>query len=182
MGLCYMAWNLWVLGYSDQACKRNDEALTLAQTILHPFSQAFALNTAVNLCLHRQEWPTAQEQAEALSAYAQKQGFALFVMTGAIFQGQARLEQGTGDEEIANLQHAVDVYRAAGTELGWPRFLATLANAYRKTGQPEQGLSLLTEALAKVNKTDEHRDEAELYRLKGELLLAQAREQATGNG
>jgi tetratricopeptide (TPR) repeat protein len=94
----------------------------------------------------------------------------------------ARLEQETEEEEIANLQRAVDIYKAAGTELGQPRFLAALADAYRKTGQPEQGLNLLAEALAEVDETDERRDEAELYRLKGELLLAQAGKRATGNG
>jgi hypothetical protein len=38
-----------------------------------------------------------------------------------------------------------------------------------RQGYPEEGLSLLTEALAVVNKTQERYYEAELYRLKGSL-------------
>ena len=47
-----------------------------------------------------------------------------------------------------------------------------LAEAYGKTGQEEEGLTALAEALAVMDKTGERVSEAELYRLKGELLLA----------
>ena len=46
-----------------------------------------------------------------------------------------------------------------------------LAEAYGKVGQTEEGLSLMAEALALVDKTGERYPEAELYRLKGELTL-----------
>ena len=63
--------------------------------------------------------------------------------------------------------------RATGAELGRPYSLALLAEAYGKVGQTEEGLSLLAEALAVVDKTGERFYEAELYRLKGELTLQQ---------
>jgi predicted ATPase len=50
-----------------------------------------------------------------------------------------------------------------------------IAEAYGPAGQAAEGLAVLTEALALVEKTDERWYEAELYRLKGELLLAPAR-------
>ena len=40
--LSYMAWTLWTLGYPDQALKKGDEAVALAQALSHPFSLAFA--------------------------------------------------------------------------------------------------------------------------------------------
>jgi predicted ATPase len=52
-----------------------------------------------------------------------------------------------------------------------PYYLASLAEAYGKVGQAGAGLALLGEALAAVHKTGERFCEAELYRLKGELLL-----------
>jgi predicted ATPase len=51
----------------------------------------------------------------------------------------------------------------------------TLAEAYGEAGQTEEGLSALAEALALVDKTGERSSEGELYRIKGELLLAQDR-------
>ena len=55
--------------------------------------------------------------------------------------------------------------------LGTTHVLASLAEAYGKAGQPAEGLDVLAEALAVVRTTAEHLYEAELYRLKGELLL-----------
>src|SRR5262249_41646583 len=54
-----------------------------------------------------------------------------------------------------------------------PYFLALLAEAYGTTGEPEAGLTALAEALILVDTTGERWYEAEIYRLKGELLLQQ---------
>jgi predicted ATPase len=54
--------------------------------------------------------------------------------------------------------------------------LCSLAEAQAKAGYPEEGLATLTEALALVEQSDERYCEAELYRVKGELLLAQGDE------
>jgi predicted ATPase len=49
-----------------------------------------------------------------------------------------------------------------------------LAQVYGKNGQAEAGLAMLAEALALIEKNGERFCEAELYRLKGELLLQSA--------
>src|SRR5207248_11573988 len=65
-------------------------------------------------------------------------------------------------------------WRAIGAELARPDFLALLAEAHGSIGEPESGLTVLTEALTLVDKTGERWYEAELYRLKGALLLQQS--------
>jgi len=52
-----------------------------------------------------------------------------------------------------------------------PFWLAQLAEVYGKVGQAKEGLKILMEALAQVGKSRERFYEAELYRLKGELML-----------
>jgi predicted ATPase len=49
--------------------------------------------------------------------------------------------------------------------------LVLLAEVYGKAGQAEEGLAVLADALAVVDKSGERFYEAELYRLRGELLL-----------
>ena len=71
------------------------------------------------------------------------------------------------------MRHGMDALLAAGTELFRPQYLGLLAEAYEKVERVEEGLSALSEALTLVDKTGERVYEAELYRLKGELLLAQ---------
>ena len=70
-------------------------------------------------------------------------------------------------------------YRATGAEIIRPYFLALLAEAHGTMGQPEAGLTALTEALTLVDKTGERWYEPELYRLKGELLLQQSSDNYT---
>jgi predicted ATPase len=62
---------------------------------------------------------------------------------------------------------------AARTKLYGPLLLGALAQGYAQGGQVEEGLKVIAEALAMVEKNEERWSEAELYRLKGELLLAQ---------
>jgi len=73
---------------------------------------------------------------------------------------------------MAQMRQGIAAWRATGAELQRPYYLALLAEAFGKAGQADEGLSVLTEALAAVHKTEERLYEAELYRLKGELLLS----------
>jgi predicted ATPase len=79
--------------------------------------------------------------------------------------------QGQEEEGIQQIQQGMAAARAIGTELNRPYDLALLAEAYRKTGQIEEGLTTLAEALDAVDRTNMHMYEAELYRLKGQLTL-----------
>jgi predicted ATPase len=58
-----------------------------------------------------------------------------------------------------------------GVKMGGATYFAWLAEVYEKTGQIEEGLAILGEGLATVEATGEHVNEAELYRLYGELSL-----------
>jgi predicted ATPase len=70
-------------------------------------------------------------------------------------------------------------YRATGAELLRPYFLTLLAEVYGKGGQTEEGLTVLAEAQAVLNETEERISEPELYRLKGDLLLDLSEENQT---
>jgi predicted ATPase len=171
--LSYAAWSLWMLGYPDQALKRIHEALTLARELSHPFSLAFALFFAAMLHQYRRKGQLAQERAEAAVALSTEQGFPYLLARGTILRGWVLAEQEEGEKGIAQMRQGLAAWQATGAELGRPAFLALLAEAYGKMGQVEEGLTVLAEALAVVDKGGERFYEAELYRLKGELLLAQ---------
>jgi len=169
--LCYMPWVLWHLGYPDQALKRSHEVLALAQELSHPFSQVYALNYAAGLHQFRREWQATQERIEALIALSREQGFAQWVPQATILRGWILAEQGQEKKGITQMRQGLAAWRATGAEIGSPWFLALLAEGCGKAGQIEEGLTVLTEALTAVDKTGERHYEAELYRLKGQLLL-----------
>jgi predicted ATPase len=122
----------------------------------------------------RREAEVVRECAEAVLALAREQGFQRWEAWGTISGGWALVEQGQGAEGIAQIRQGLTAWQAAGQELGRPSFLARLAEACGKVGQTEEGLTVLAEALAVVEQTGECYWEAELHRLKGELLLARA--------
>jgi predicted ATPase len=88
-------------------------------------------------------------------------------------QGWGLVEQGRVAEGIVQIHRGIKAWRATGAELALPHWLALLAEAYGRAKQAEEGLSVIREALALVERKGEHYYEAELYRLMGELLLQQ---------
>jgi predicted ATPase len=170
----YAAWALWLLGYPDQGLAQSQEAVTLAQQSTHPFSLGFVLCWAAVFHQCRREGRVAQECAEAAMSLAMEQGFPLWVAYSAILHGWALAPQGQSKEGIEQLNQGLIAFRATGAEILRPYFLALLAEAYEMMGQPEAGLAALAEALTLVDKNDERWYEAELHRLKDELLLQQS--------
>jgi TOMM system kinase/cyclase fusion protein len=170
--LSYGAWALWLLGYPDQASQRIDAALTLARQLAHPFSLARALSFAAGLYQCRRERRAAQEQAEMTIALATEQGFPLWTGLGMVHRGGALVEQGRSEEGVAEMHQGLAVYRATGAKAAQTYSLALLAEGYVQLGRLEEGLSTLTEALTATHTTGERVCEAELHRLKGQLLLA----------
>jgi len=132
---------------------------------------AYALFGAAFLSQYRREGQVTQERARAMIALSSEQGFPLFLAYGTILQGWVLAEQGQGEEGIAQMHQGLAAARATGAEIDSPYFLVLLAEAYGKVEQAEEGLAMLIEALAVVHKTGVRWWEAELYRLKGELLL-----------
>jgi predicted ATPase len=107
-----------------------------------------------------------------------EQHMAFFLSHGTILRGWALVEQGQGKEGMDQIRQGLAAYRATGAEVEWPYWFALLAEAYGKAGQAEEGLSVLAEALVEVHKNEWRFCEAELHRLRGELLLLSADNEA----
>jgi predicted ATPase len=90
---------------------------------------------------------------------------------GQILGGLALVHKGMVEKGMHQIQGGMATWRAIGAQISVPYFLSLLAEAYEKSGHPQKGLQVLTEALALTNNTEERWWEAELYRLYGELSL-----------
>ena len=170
----FRAYTLWLLGYPDQAVQQREAALALAQELSHPYTAAIARYVATAVAQFCRDGHSAQERAEALMWLSTEQKFTIFLAWGTILRGWALAERGQREEGIAHIREGLTICRAGGTELRWPYWLALLAEAYGPSGKAEDVLPLLAEALAAMDKTAECFWAAEIYRLKGEVLLRQA--------
>jgi predicted ATPase len=171
--LAFVARVLWTLGYPDQALTRSHEMLAYAQELSHTYSLSRALFHAAGLHRLRREWSTTQERAEAALAIT-TEGLGQFMGVLTLARGEALVAQGQGEAGLAQMHQGLAAIRAMGQKLSLSAYLARLAEACGHSGQAEEGLRLLAEALVHVNHTGERYYEAEVYRLKRELLLRQA--------
>ena len=168
------AWTLWIQGYRDQALKRHDEAIALARKLSHPYSLAAALSFGAMIHQLRRDAQSTEELAEAAIKLSREHEFAYWMPWGSVMRGWAMTQRGQVGEGIVQIRDGVAAFRATGAEVMVPYFLGLLAEAYGKAGQAKEGLSVLDEAQAVVNRGKERWWEAELYRLKGELTLNQS--------
>jgi predicted ATPase/DNA-binding winged helix-turn-helix (wHTH) protein/class 3 adenylate cyclase len=184
-GVCcrdFYALTLWLLGYPDQALQSSQEALALAHEWSHPFTLAEAWGYATWLHQFCREPQAVQSQAQRVIALSNDQGFPYWVTQGTILRGWALAQQGRGEEGIVQMRQSLETFQAIGTKSLWPYHLALTAEAYGVVGRADDGLMMLGEALAVVHTTGARYYEAELYRLKGELLLAQEGKKPTAYG
>jgi predicted ATPase len=172
VGLSIAVYALWLLGYPDQALQRSQEVFALAREVDHPFTLVgFAMAFSRRLHVWRHEVQAVQELSEAITQIATEIGSVLARAEGTMGKAWVQFEQGHHGEGIARFRQGLDAWVATGFEFHHPQFLGELAEMYSKAGQPEEGLAAVSEALALVEKSGECYWEAELYRLKGELLL-----------
>jgi predicted ATPase/class 3 adenylate cyclase len=168
MSLDYTALALWYLGYPEQALTRSHEVLHLAQELGHLLSLVRTLTFAALFHPERGEGHIAQEYADALVALASEHGFPLYLALGAMQRGAALIVQERWAEGVAQIRQGLEAY--AG-EIVRTVYLAWLARGYGGAGQVDEGLAAVAEALRLVDKNDERFYEAEVYRVKGKLVL-----------
>jgi len=171
LGLSFAARVLWTLGYPDQALQRNQEALRLAQELAHPLTSVVTTCIAALLHIVRGEVQAAQERAEEAIGLSVERGFIHWEAQAMALRGWALAQQGRGEESVTQIRQGLAAYQETGAQLARPMLLGLLAETYRKTGQPDEGLTVATEALALAQHTGQASQEAWLSRLKGELLL-----------
>jgi DNA-binding NtrC family response regulator/predicted ATPase len=172
VGLSYAAQALWLAGYPDQALKRNAEALTLAHTLPHPHTLAHVLGFAAAFYQFRRETHAVDEYVDAVMALSREQEFAQWLAWGAMLRGWLLVEQGQGVAGMTHMRQGLQAFDNIGAALGRPYWLALLAEAGGKVGQVAEGLRALAEAQETIQSSGERRWEAEIWRLKGQLLLS----------
>jgi len=161
---------LWALGYTDQARQRSQEALTLARQGDHIPTLAYTEYFVGLVCQCRRDVAATQAHADAVLALGAEHRLAIRSEQGRLLRGWALAMQGEAAAGVALLRQAL-ASPDLGPESLRSYWLATLAEAYGRAGQPQAGLQVLAEAMTLLATTEIRWWEAEVYRLRGELLL-----------
>ena len=168
--LTNLACGLSYLGYLGQGRARDAEALAEARALGHPFSETYVLG--LFFCHWTGDVDQTLQRAEKAIALSTEYGFLMFELLATMVRGWCLAALGQPEVGIAQLQQGVSLWRSSGAEVGVPFMLTLLADAYGKAGQPEEGLKQLVEAEVSTQIRNERVYEAELHRMRGELLMS----------
>src|SRR6266852_921927 len=176
----WQAHSLWCLGYPQQALSLGLEAVKLVQDLDQPFNQALV---AAYLALLQQlcaDEAVAREHAEnALTLTSKYQAPYYRAWAGILVSYALALEQ-PNEERIGRLRGSITEFKASSARLRLPYYLSLLAHVCGKAGRIEEGLACIDEALTEARTHNERWWDAELHRLRGELLLMHGADTSDG--
>jgi predicted ATPase len=159
---------LWILGYPDQAVAAATQALDRARSLGFAFTTSLALDGGALLGALGGDLKQAAAYAEEARAHSIEHSV-------ADYEQRARFIQGALLAQSGDPQHGIELMRSTYAAVEHTNrstlHLGHLAAAHASLGQPEVGLDLLDEALQTAETTSERFFEAELHRLRGEMLL-----------
>jgi predicted ATPase len=158
------------LGYPNQAQTLTLEGLRVAEQMRHPLGLCNALSIAVTLEAFHRNAARVIDMTDKMLFHADEHGLPYYAGIGSIMRGWARAMQGETDEGCAQMRAGLAAHRTVETEQQRAYYLVLMAEAYGAAGRTVDGLHALDEAADAVTRSDEHFCEAELYRIKGELL------------
>jgi predicted ATPase len=164
--------SLAYLGYLDQARLRRDEHIGLARKQAHAHTLAMVLGVSLMFDMHiRRDAASLLSNSEQLGTLCADHGFPYWEAYSAWGRGYCFSISGCSDQAIALITEAVNTYQAIGAVTGAPMYLTSLAEALGRAGRPSEGLEKLNEAAHQIEATQERWTEADLHRVRGELLI-----------
>ena len=172
--LFYTSWVLWALGYPDRALETAKQASALARELAHPFTLGFAIWSMAQLHQYRREEDAALKHVELLIELANEHEFVVWVEHVTPLKGWALARQGNMQEGLAQMLQLMEVRSVNIDRADLPVFYALLTELYVATNQIEEGIQIVANAFELIEKTGFRFYEAELQRLRGELLLKQS--------
>ncbi len=153
--------------------------MALARQVEHPPSLAHALVLAAAVHFQRGELDRMRERAEEVVGLAEQFGFPAYLGLGSALRGVARIESGEGEAALAEMQQAmVELAGRAGPRsrligggAGAPLALCWLAVSLWQVARHAEALRALGAGTAFAEQQGQHFYDAELHRLRAEILL-----------
>jgi tetratricopeptide (TPR) repeat protein len=170
--LCDKAQSEWHLGEIASCQATMVEAISSAKELNNMHGVAVALFFAALLSHYERSPAEVERLASDLIEVSTRQNFAFWLPGGAVLCGWARSASGDTAEGISRIEEGIEAYRATGSTLLLPLFLAMKAEALHLADRTTEALAAIKEAEALVERSEERWWCAELHRLRGVFLAA----------
>jgi tetratricopeptide (TPR) repeat protein/ABC-type transport system involved in cytochrome c biogenesis ATPase subunit len=172
----FLSRTLWVLGFPEQAAAVSREALARARTLGLAFSTAFALDGEAFLGVLGADPESAAAHANEAEAHGIEHNITDYEVRARFCRGALLAQGGDPQHGIELMRNAMAAADSNGARHRCTLYLGHIAAAHASLGLPDVGLNLLDEAIQTAETINERFFEAELHRLRGDLLLMLGRE------
>lgn len=169
------AWHahaLWCLGYPDSGLRLGREAVQLADSFEQPFNRALAVTYLALLWQINSDDDTARRMAEEALALTNEYRAPYYRAWATILVCYAQARDQPDEAHIAALRAAIEQFKETGARLRLPYYLALVADIALAAGRLDEGMAAIEEALERSRATEERWWDAELHRVRGNVLLA----------
>ena len=166
----FLALTLCCLGYLEQALVQSARAMEEGRKLAHPPSLAMAFSTTCRFHWLIQDIPAVSERSQALISLATEHAFPFWATQANAYRGWLKVKNGHTQEGLSLAHQALRAYEVTQSGAWVPFLRALLSKTYQEAGETASALSLWSEAESAMGSFGERWYEAELYRLKGDLL------------
>ena len=173
--LSFLGSALLLLGYPEQSAASTEAALARARTMGRAFATTLALSHAAFLGTLGGDLQQAAAYADEAMAHGIEHGLISPENRARFCQGASLAQSGDPKHGIDLMQDAMQASESNGARLRWTLYLGHVASAHASLGEPEAALVLLDEAIQTAEFIGERFFEAELHRLRANMLLTLGR-------
>jgi predicted ATPase/class 3 adenylate cyclase len=168
--LSFLAPTLLLLGYPEQCAAAAEQTISRAETMGQAYAKALALSQVAFLGTIGCDAERAVVHADEAISLSIEHGLASPGHRARFFRGALLAQNGDPEAGIELMRNALAATKAKAERNRSTLYLAYLASAHTRLGQPTIALELLDEAIQTAEISSERFFEAELQRLRGETL------------
>ncbi|NML16736.1 ATP-binding protein [Azohydromonas caseinilytica] len=175
--MAHLSWVRWIAGDSDGAVEAGARAVHAARSLAQPYALTMALFFACAVRACRGEHDQAEPLLRELFAVTGEHRLDFLRACAWILRGQASIAADRCEDGLLAIERALSEFDELHAGIGQPWALAIAASGCSRLGRRDEALQKIAAAFAAIERHGERHWEAEVWRVKGELLWpsAQAR-------
>jgi class 3 adenylate cyclase/tetratricopeptide (TPR) repeat protein len=164
--------SLWILGYPEQARGQHARLLDLLVEPIGAYAQGNGFEHQLQMSGFMRDNRRMLEAAERMTALARESGITAQLGIGMIWLGRAMAAEGGVERGIKTVAEGRNILLGLGELALLDLYEHCAITAYLEAGRTDEGLTIVERLIEECAAGGVRLFEADLHRLKGELLLA----------
>ena len=169
--LAWLALARQIQGFAEQSEKAVEEARSIGASMTQVDARAFMHGVFATRAMHARDASAVAVEVEVLTELVVKHRLSMHRGLATCLRGWMAQQTSRPDEAVAAYERGIAEFSAVGTRRYVPSFTGGLAYALACGGRHHEALQTIERAILECEKSAEGWCDAELWRLRGEVVL-----------